>query len=418
MAAAKPSAAMRMWSALTWAAFPFFRRHLQKRVIRGKEDPDRWREKLGKATTARPVGTLIWLHAVGLGEVLALRGLVAKLHAQQPDWQYLITSNTLTSAQVLAQNMPPQTMHQFAPLDTPQAAKRFLDHWQPDLAIWAEQELWPGLVYRTDVRGISLAMVNARMNSASFAKRQRVARLFADAFARFAIVSAQDAETATHLSAMGAGSVRIDGSLKPIAPPLTSVGLAALQTQTQGRFVWVMASSHPADEGVAIAAHKRLLMERPDALLIIAPRDINRGARIVVTATSEGLNANARSDKAAIAGQVYVADSFGEMGLWYRLADAALIGGTFDQTEGHNPWEAIQLRARVLHGPRIGNFKADYSDLSDAGAATMVNDPEALCAALLSDSQDNVEAGISVLKQKNTQFDNLVAEIINLEIAS
>ena len=167
--------------------------------------PDRWREKLGHPSAPRPDGPLVWMHAVGLGEVLALRALVARLHASRPDAQVLITSTTRASAGVLATNMPPRCRHQFLPLDTPGAARRFLDHWRPDLAVWAEQDLWPGLAWRTARRGIPLALVGARMNARAYRARARAAWLYRDLYARFVLVSAQDEGTAARLSRLGAG---------------------------------------------------------------------------------------------------------------------------------------------------------------------------------------------------------------------
>ena len=415
MAATKPNLSMCVWLALTGLAHPLLRKHLQKRVVRGKEDPNRWQEKLGLTDAARPQGVLIWLHAVGLGEVLALRGLINKISVLQPDWRFLITSGTWTSAQVLARNMPHNCVHQFLPLDTPQAATRFLDHWHPDLAVWAEQELWPGLVWRCDTRRIPLALVNARMDAASFSKRKKAARIYADALSRFSLVSAQDAGSSDHLTALGAPAVRVDGSLKPIAPPLTVSGLAAAQHQTKGRFIWVVASAHSADVPVALTAHQALLARDPNALLIIAPRDITDGPGIAEAVQSTGLTGHLRSASADLSGQVHIADTFGELGLWYRLAKVACIGGTFDDTQGHNPWEAVRLGTRVICGPQVANFAMDFDELLRSGGATQVTNADGLLRALLDDDHDNIVANAqNVIDQKDTVFDRLSMDLVNL----
>ncbi|MFN6057924.1 MAG: 3-deoxy-D-manno-octulosonic acid transferase, partial [Paracoccaceae bacterium] len=193
---------------------------LRRRLARGKELPDRWREKLGEPGLPRPDGPLVWLHAVGLGETLALRGLIAALATEAPEAEFLVTSSTRGSAEVFAANLPPRTRHQFLPLDAPAYLRRFLDHWQPALSVWAEQDLWPGAVVATADRGIPLAMVNARMNADAYARRRRWQGLYADLFARFSLVTAQDATTAGHLQALGAAEVRVTGSLKAAVPPL------------------------------------------------------------------------------------------------------------------------------------------------------------------------------------------------------
>jgi 3-deoxy-D-manno-octulosonic-acid transferase len=187
---------------------------LRYRLSRGKEDPARWREKLGEPTARRPGGRLAWLHAVGLGEVLALRGLIAEMADRAPDLSFLVTSTARSAALATARNLPPRTIHQFLPLDLPGPRRRFLDHWRPDLSVWAEQDLWPGLVADTAARGIPLALVNARMNAASYRRRASARGLYAQLLRSFDLVAAQDEGTARHLEALGAfAPVPVLGSL-------------------------------------------------------------------------------------------------------------------------------------------------------------------------------------------------------------
>ena len=212
---APTGALLRLYLGLTGAAAPFATRHLKKRLLRGKEAPDRWREKLGETALPRPEGPLIWMHAVGLGEVLALRGLIDAMRAVRPDLHFLVTSSARASGEVFDRNRPPNTVHQFLPLDTRPFIRRFLDHWRPDLSVWAEQDLWPGFVVETHARGIPLAMINARMDARAFASRRRAARLYGDLYARFALIAAQDEATASHLRALAPGrAVAVMGSLK------------------------------------------------------------------------------------------------------------------------------------------------------------------------------------------------------------
>lgn len=356
---------------------------LNRRLQRGKELPDRWREKLGESSLPRPDGPLIWLHAVGLGETLALRGLIAALADQAPQAEFLVTSTTRASAEVLAQNLPPRTRHQFLPLDAPTYLNRFLDHWRPALSVWTEQDLWPGAVAATAKRGIPLALVNARMNAEAYARRARWKGLYADLFVRFQLVTAQDPTTAHHLQALGARAVSITGSLKAAAPPLAvgPASLAEARLTLTGLHPVLLASSHPEDEFVTLSA-LRAAHQRP--LLIIAPRDPHRGAEIAARAVEHGLIASRRGAGQGPTGDVWIVDTFGEMGLWYRLCATTLIGGTFGPTEGHNPWEPAALGSAILHGPRTANFAADFAALHQAGAALPVQ-PEGVIAALTSD---------------------------------
>ncbi|WP_322867195.1 3-deoxy-D-manno-octulosonic acid transferase [Aquicoccus sp. G2-2] len=407
---AKPAGfALRGWLMLTWAIQPLLPWHLKKRLARGKEHPVRWREKLGHASAERPAGRLVWLHAIGLGEVLALRGLIARLALIEPDLHFLVTSGTRASAEVFAQNLPPRTQHQFAPLDAPGPARRFLAHWRPDLSIWAEQELWPGLVYRTARRGVPLALVNARMNAAAFARRRKGAALYRDILPRFTLVSAQDTATAGHLRALGAQQVRIDGSLKTIAPPLTDLPgpRTALAAQINGRPLWLAASTHPEDEAFVLAAHKLYLEQHPDALLILAPRLPDRAGDILATIRASGLTPAQRSIHEAPTPetQVYLADTFGEMGLFYRLARVAFVGGSMGAVEGHNPWEPVALGCAVLHGPHTANFAADYAALKAAQATKTVETPDALKQALT--KSDTPEMAARALRLRQSHMDRL-----------
>lgn len=365
---------------------PFLPAYLRRRLARGKEDPDRWREKLGEASLPRPDGPLVWIHAVGLGEVMALRGLIAAMGQARPELRFIVTSSARSSALAFAGNTPPRTQHQFLPLDAPGPVARFLDHWQPDLSIWAEQDLWPGLVVATHRRGIPLALINARMNARAFGARARYRGLYRDLYGRFVHISAQDADTARHLQALGAVDVGVTGSLKSGAGPLADQPekRAGLAEALAGRKLWCAASSHAADEAVAIAAQAQLFAQDPARMVIIAPRDPVRRDEIVAACRTAGLTVAVRSRgiQPGAKDAVYLADTYGDMGLWYRLCPVALIGGSMGDTGGHNPWEAAHLGCAIVHGPNVANFAADYAALQGGGAATEIADANGLIAVL------------------------------------
>jgi 3-deoxy-D-manno-octulosonic-acid transferase len=227
-------------------------------------------------------------------------------------------------------------------------------------------------VVATRARGIPLALVNARMNDAAFARRRRWRSLYADLFARFSLITAQDPTTAMHLKALGAKSVRVAGSLKAGAPPLAAdpCALALAQAALAGRRTALLASSHPEDEAVVFAALQAVSL-RP--LLLLAPRDPARAAAIAGLAADHGLTATRRSLDEGPSADIWIVDTFGELGLWYRLCPVTLIGGTFGPTEGHNPWEPASLGSAILHGPHVANFASDFKILNDSAAALAVN---------------------------------------------
>lgn len=385
---------------------------LRHRLRRGKEIPDRTAEKLGFAGLPRPDAPVVWLHAVGLGEVLALRGLITAMAAQAPGVEFLVTSTTKGSAQVLAANLPPRTRHQFLPLDAPTYLARFLDHWQPALSIWAEQDLWPGAVVATARRGIPLALVNARMNADALARRWRWRGVYADLFARFRLISAQDAASQSHLTALGATRVGLGAPLKAAAPPLAydPTRFADLRAVLLGRRTVLVASSHPADEAAVFAALRGV--DDPP-LIVIAPRDPARGGEIARSAADHGLAATRRSLGAGPTAPIWIVDTLGEMGLWYRLCPVSLIGGSYDATEGHNPWEAAALGSAILHGPKVANFTNDY-DMLHAGAAALSVFPEGLAAAFRTNHSAMAQRALNLSRRAAGSLDTLAGQLLAL----
>lgn len=379
---------------------------LNRRLSRGKEHPQRYKEKLAITSTPRPAGTLLWMHGVGLGEVLALRGLIEAIHCHRPDINFLITSSTKTSAEVFAANLPVSTTHQFLPVDSTPQIKTFLNHWQPDLSVWAEQDLWPAMVCHTHQQSIPLVLLNARMNKKSYRSRARLKSLYADLYKRFAWISAQDDLTATHMASLGA-EVTVGGSLKTASVPLhdNTDKRETFENNINGRPCWLLASSHREDEALALKAHHLLQQQHPDALLIIAPRVIDRKEEIAESARATGFTTACRSDiQSAADCDVYIADTFGEMGIWYRICRCAFIGGSMNDVQGHNPWEAAVLGCAVIHGPNTANFQSDYDTLQQHNAATRVTHESQLLQTL-TDTQRTVSTARNarLLAQNNNQ---------------
>ncbi|MEM9786423.1 MAG: glycosyltransferase N-terminal domain-containing protein, partial [Pseudomonadota bacterium] len=380
-----------------------------------KEHPTRYVEKQANGLASRPDGPLIWLHAVGLGEVLSLRGLIMRLAKLRPEMSFLVTSTTVASADVFAKNMPPRTIHQFLPIDGPSYRARFLDHFAPDLCIWAEQDLWPGFVDAMRQRGTPQAIVAARMDARSFRSHRQVRSLYRNLYDPMAMVTAQDASTARHLTELGAKPV-VTGSLKPAAPVLShdTAELQRLQSAVEGRMVWAVAPSHPADEQVAIAAHERLRSTVPSALLIIAPRFPDRRDDIAQNLDNK-VPMRSRGQVPSADDSVWLCDTFGELGLVYRLTRAVLIGGTFDETEGHNPWEAAALQNVILHGPRTANFANDFGRLDQADAAIAVTDAADLADTLMqSDLHRLTQNATACIETASKQTDKLASDLLTL----
>ena len=401
-----PSGLWGLYIRLTTLLRPLVLWNIKRRLRKGKEDANRVSERYGIPTHARPAGPLIWLHAVGLGEVMALRGMIPTLSQHCPDAHFLVTSGTRQSADVFSQNLPERTLHQYLPLDVSRYCKAFLAHWKPDLCIWSEQELWPNMIWHVDQSDTPQVVINARMNAASFQSRHRAKGMFADIYGRFALISAQDEQTAAYIRALGA-IVRVDGSLKPLSPALQfdQAKFETRKAQIGERPVLCLASSHPADEDVALSALGELSLE---TLLIIVPRRVERSAEIAYKIKTAGFSHSVGDGPIQETTRVHLVDQVGQLGLWYRLCSYAFIGGGFDETQGHNPWEAVTLNRRVFHGPNTANFKRDYENLNALGIASQIMNASDLVASI-----DITEPELNA-KQRNLAVDQAVKDLDKL----
>lgn len=394
------SALLPLYRTLTALGAPAIAWYLGRRRAAGKEDAARFHERLGEARRPRPDGPLVWVHGASVGESLTMLPLVGRLLADHPALNVLVTSGTVSSAAILAERLPDRAFHQYVPVDRRPFVARFLDHWRPDLVLWAESEFWPNLVTLPAGRGIPLVLVNGRMSPDSFTGWQRYRGLIATMLAGFSRCLAQAETDAERLSALGAKDVRVTGNLKYAAPPLPADAgaLATLTAQLGGRPVWLAASTHAGEEAAAAAAHKALKAVHGNLLTIIVPRHPDRGEAIAAELAAAGLTVarRSRSEPVEAATDVYLADTLGELGLFFRLCPVSFMGKSLVDLGGQNPLEPARLGSAVLAGPHMWNFPDITAGLIQAGAAETVADADALTAALgrhLADPELSAEAG-------------------------
>ena len=375
-----------LYRALSRFSAGAIRWHMRRRLAAGKEDPARGEERFGQAMRPRPAGPLVWLHAASVGESLSVLPLIEGLLVVRPDLAVLVTTGTVTSAILMAERLPAGAFHQYAPLDLPVAVARFLDHWRPDLALWVESELWPNTLLALEARRIPVVLVNARLSDRSFARWHRLRRTAARLLRPFEICLAPDREVASRLEALGAARVEIVGNLKLAAAPLPAdaAALEALRAALAGRRVWIAASTHPGEEMAVARVHRQLSGSISGLLSVIAPRHPARGAVVEGELARAGLRVARRSTGAPIgeATQVYLADTMGELGLLYRVAEIAFVGGSLVGHGGQNPLEPARLGIPVLYGPHMHNFREACALLEAAGAARPVAQEAELGAAL------------------------------------
>jgi 3-deoxy-D-manno-octulosonic-acid transferase len=360
--------------------------YLKWRGRRGKEDRLRWRERRGIPGDARPPGPLLWVHAASVGEAAAMLALIERLRQTRPWIEILVTTGTTASARLLERRLPARARHQFVPLDLPLWTARFLDHWRPDLAIWVESELWPNLVMGTWTRGVPMVLVNGRMSARSYRRWRAWPGLIGPTLGAFARCLAQDEVQAERLRQLGGQRVEGIGDLKAAAAalPVDAVEFERLRRQIGTRPRWLAASTHPGEEAIAGAVHRRLVPMHRGLLTMIAPRHPIRSAEIAAILAEAGLSLARRSDRGAITADtdIYLADTMGELGLLYRLAGVAFVGGSLARRGGHNPFEPARLDCAVLHGPDMTNCAGMAAALAAAGASEVVTDEAELARAV------------------------------------
>jgi 3-deoxy-D-manno-octulosonic-acid transferase len=374
----RPTALFRFYSFMTALLLPFAALMVVRKLRRAGVTSHRAHEVLGNASEHRPGGTLIWFHAASVGESLSVLSLITAMGRALPDARFLITSGTPTSAQLIAARMPPRTQHQFAPLDGAGPLRRFLRTWRPDAAVLVESELWPNMLVHTRRAGIPMAMVNARLSERSlksWAKRHKTAAFLLH---HFKLVLTQTTAMAQQMVTLGTpADCTLKGvDLKSLSAPLPVHGktLEQMRDTLGWRPVWAACSTHDGEEPEVLTAHAKLLKSHPDLCLILVPRHPERSGDVQKFIASSGLSFTTRSQGELPEKQVYLADTLGEMGLWYSLAPFVFLGGSLRPIGGHNPYEPAHLGAAVLSGIHVTNFADAYGAIEGKGGARLVSD--------------------------------------------
>jgi 3-deoxy-D-manno-octulosonic-acid transferase len=376
-----------LWHALTRAGAPLLRYGLARRARRGKECPVRLPERFGVPDDSvpalcRPQVQLLWCHGASVGESLSALPLLHQFLATHPDWHVLMTTGTVTSARLLAERLPERAVHQFVPVDHPRWVAAFLAAWQPDAGVWLESDLWPNLLLTAQRRGIPLLLANARLSATSFRRWQRLPRTAHRLLGCFQQILAQDVTQSHRFATLSGQPVTAPGNLKDDAPPLPcdTEALTAMQVALAGRPVWLAASTHPGEDAQVLAAHQRLREQFPALLLIIVPRHPHRGSEIATLAAGMGFATDGTDSVVCrstgvqpVSGTaVYIADTMGELGLFYRLASIAFVGGSLIPHGGQNILEPALLDTAILHGPHLFNFADILETFTAAGGSLTV----------------------------------------------
>jgi 3-deoxy-D-manno-octulosonic-acid transferase len=355
------------------------RRYIEKRKKIGKEDLKRFNERVGRTQKERPAGRLIWLHGASVGESISMLPLINRLLEIYPDVHIMVTTGTTTSAEVMAKRLPERAFHQYLPIDNPVFSTRFIRHWQPNIALWFESEFWPAMLSTIKRKNIPLILINGRISNKSFKRWQQFDFIIKELLGCFTTCLGQSEEDAYRLRVLGAKDAMCLGNLKyaglPI--PVDADKKAEILSQIGDRPIWLVSSTHNDEEFKIGRFLKDLQSKHPNLLTIIAPRHPNRGVEIRDKLRDEyNLNVALRSAAENIEEQteVYIADTIGEMGIWYDISPIVFIGGSLIPHGGQNFMEPSRCRDAVIVGPHMHNFTDAMNRAKKADAIIQVND--------------------------------------------
>lgn len=385
-----------MYRLATAMGAPLISHYLKKRLKRGKEDAARFTERKGIAGLPRPDGRLIWMHGASVGESLSMLPVIEELVARPGSPNVLVTTGTVTSARLMRERLPDGAIHQFVPVDRLPYVRAFLDYWKPDLALWWESELWPNLVIETHDRGVPMILVNARMSPPSFLRWQRWRSLARALLGCFRTVLAQSDTDVERYRALGANNVVRMGNMKFAVPalPCDEGTLAEIRARTGLRPMWLAASTHAGEEEAALAVHRTVRETHPDLLTIIVPRHPDRGPEIAAMLRDAGANVAVRTNSEPVTAEtdIYLADTLGELGLFFRLSPIVFMGKSLVPAGGQNTIEPARLGAAILTGPHYFNFDEITNAMVAAGGLKVVEDADALATAISRDLDVPAEA--------------------------
>lgn len=374
---------IKIYNTLITILYPLvIKRYINKRKENGKEDVKRFNERVGRPTMPRPEGKLIWLHGASVGESVSMLPLIQRILDTYPEAHVMVTTGTVTSADVMQKRLPERAFHQFIPIDNPIFTTRFVRHWQPDVALWFESELWPAVLSSIKRKNIPLILINGRISNKSFKRWQQFDFICKELLNCFTLCLGQSEEDAYRLRVLGAQNSICLGNLKyaGLPLPIDEAKRAEFVEQAGKRRMWLASATHD-DEEVRIAkVHKRLKQKFSDLLTVIAPRHPQRGDEIQEKINSLELKTALRSKNEKITPEtdVYIANTIGEMGIWYDVINIVFIGGSLIPHGGQNFMEPSRVRDAVIVGPHMHNFTDAMNRAKKADAVIQVTDTEEL----------------------------------------
>ncbi|MGZ8245536.1 lipid IV(A) 3-deoxy-D-manno-octulosonic acid transferase [Methylomagnum sp.] len=369
-----------LYSALFYALTPFV---LGRLAWRGRKLPAyraRWQERFARYNFPPEPGS-VWFHAVSVGEAEAAFPLIRQFQARVPARKILVTCTTPTGSARIQAVLGESIRHVYLPYDLPDVVGRFMEHFQPALAVIMETEIWPNLYRECARHGIPLAIVNGRLSEKSARRYRKIRGLTADSLAAVSLIAAQTTVDAERYAAIGAdpdkivvaGNVKFDLEFSDAMREQAT----ALRAELFGtRPVWIAGSTHPGEEEQILAAHRVVRQTIPDALLAVAPRHPDRFEDALALCVGAGFSVRRRGERRPCddSTEVFLIDSLGELRLFYAASDLAFVGGSLVPRGGHNVLEPAAAGCPVLFGPHMFNFAEIAERLMDSGGGEGIGD--------------------------------------------
>ncbi len=355
------------------------------RITRSKDTWNSLLQRFGFFMPKKNNNNIIWIHAASVGESMVALNLVKAMSdkrrtSENGKYNFIITTGTLSSASILKQNLPSNAIHQFVPIDNILIVNKFLNHWQPKLAIFVESEFWPCLIHQASKK-MKIMLVNARLSDRSYSnwqKRKWLFKLITDHFSKIIVQSKADLIKYHNL---GCSDAVNHGNLKFSNKELEvdSKKFVKLSSILKNKKIFVASSTHRIDENITLKIIDKLKNSDLDYYPIVILRHPERAKELCARCEQMGLSYNLRSrgENPDIAKDLYIVDSFGELGLFYKLADISFVGGSFKHG-GHNLLEPAYFENVILLGPDMSNFKNIADEMVSSKAALQVRDQEQL----------------------------------------
>tara|TARA_B100000131_G_scaffold58717_1_gene54121 strand:- start:1806 stop:3050 length:1245 start_codon:yes stop_codon:yes gene_type:complete len=388
------------------------------RIIKKKEHPTRFLEKLGISSKNRMQGKVIWFHGSSVGEVLSIMPLIERLEKNSKIKQIVITSSTLSSSKVLEKYKLNKTIHQFFPIDANLIIKKFLNYWKPTAVFFVESEIWPNTIQNLHKRNIKIALLNARITNKTFTKWFKFKSFSKDIFNKFDLCLCQNKETKLYLKKLGTKNIKNLGNLKfSESKKIKKINkIKNFKLLNNKNILFGGISTHYDEEIFCGKVHLELKNKYKKFISIIIPRHVNRAESIKNDLENLKLKVHLHSSKINIENDtdIYLVDTYGETKSFLNMCKVVYLGGSIIKRGGQNPLEAARSGCKVIHGSNVDNFKEIYALLNNIGVSSKINGVKDAKIKIIKNLKTNVKQKKNIVKIN--QLGRKILNSINLEI--